>query len=94
LGRVRKEKKKKKEKRRHFSNFFFHSYGQSDLDLPMGARFKTFISVLLEMCPKGQVLLYRDAKYVEQIVRLARDSTRRTQLPALMRVRKLRCLDR
>ncbi len=63
-------------------------YAQSDLELPLGARFKLFISVLLEMCPKGQVLLFRDARLVEQIVRLARDSTRRTNLPALMKVAK------
>ncbi len=64
--------------------YFWAAYAQSDLATPLGARFKIFVTVLLEMTPKAQVLQMRDARYVEQIVALARDETRRTNLPTLL----------
>jgi hypothetical protein len=68
--------------------YFWAAYAQADISTPLGARFKMFVTVLLEMVPKGQRLQSRDCKYVEQIIALTRDDTRRTNLPTLLKAQK------
>jgi hypothetical protein len=68
--------------------FFWSSFAQCEGNVPLQNRFKKFMTVLLKLVPKGMVLQQRDARYVEQIIAITRDETRRQGLPKLLKARR------